>query len=165
MREKVPFNKLFNFLGLFASLNLVVSVALAAEVVMPKPLTENDALQMVLAPKRWADPENLYGAGVDLGVYQSCGGVSRQVIDKAKKDVRFGVTLATTSFDHLNGVGYRNERLYQKLTDLFDRGFVKGSSEGRLMRGQSGWRGLCDWIKSTWIDGDLKDLPTGFVVR
>jgi hypothetical protein len=161
----VTYKTRINFFALFAFISLGVPAALATEVMMPKPLSENDALQMVLAPKRWADPENLYGAGVDLGVYQSCGGVSRQVIDKAKKDVRFGVTLATTSFDHLNGVGYRNERLYQKLTDLFERGFIKGVREGRLMRGQSGWRGLCNWIKSTWIDGDLKDLPTGFVVR
>jgi hypothetical protein len=161
----VTYKTRINFFALFAFISLGVPAALATEVMMPKPLSENDALQMVLAPKRWADPENLYGAGVDLGVYQSCGGVPRQVIDKAKKDVRFGVTLATTSFDHLNGVGYRNERLYQKLTDLFERGFIKGVREGRLMRGQSGWRGLCNWIKSTWIDGDLKDLPTGFVVR
>ena len=161
----MTYKTLINFFALFAFISLGVTVASATEVTMPKPLSENDALQMVLAPKRWADPENLYGAGVDLGVYQSCGGVSRQVIDKAKKDVKLGVTLGTTSFDHLNGVGYRNERLYLKLLDLFERGFVKGGSEGRLMRGQSGWRGLCNWIKSTWIDGDLKDLPTGFVVK
>lgn len=137
----------------------------AAEITLPQEISRETALQIVLAPKRWADPDNLYNASMDIGVYSSCRGVSEATISKARRDIEFGVSLGTTEFDVENRIGYRNDRLFAKLMQVSDRGFKNGLREGKSMRGQSGWRDLCNFIEKTWIDGDLKDLPTELVVR
>ena len=141
------------------------SLAFSAEIILPQKISRETAIQMVLAPNRWADPDNLYNASMDIGVYSSCRGVSDAIIRKAMKGIEFGVSLGTTEFDVENRIGYRNDRLFYKLMQVSDRGFKNGLREGRLMRGQRGWRDLCNFIEETWIDGDLKDLPTELVVQ